>query len=65
MTQHQYEIVKVLQRIWRTKRLFARKDKSGIVTKQAAIELAGQAASKNLPPLVSVGDVKGLSTGKE
>ena len=57
MTQHQYEIVKVLQRIWRTKRLFARKDKSGIVTKQAAIELAGQAASKNRPPMDSEEEV--------
>ena len=65
MTQHQYEIVKVLQRIFRLKQLFCRKNKGGIVTKQAEIELAGQAASKNLPPLVSVGDVKGLSTGKE
>ena len=51
MTWHQYEVVKVLQRIWRLKQLFAHKDKSGIVTKQAEIELAGQAAAKNRPPI--------------
>ena len=37
MTQRQYEIVKVLQRIFRLKQLFGRKDKNVIVTKQAEI----------------------------
>ena len=65
MTQHQYEIVKVLQRIWRLRHLFGHKDKSGIVTKQAEIELAGQAASKNHPPIDPDGEIKGLATGRE
>ena len=50
MTRHQYEIVKWLQRIWRLKwHLGWHGD--GIVTKQAEIELAGQAAAKNRPPM--------------
>ena len=65
MTWHQYEIVKTLQRIWRLKQLFARKDKSGIVTKQDEIELAGQAAAKNRPPLDTMEEFKGLTMGKE
>ena len=64
MTQHQYEIVKVLQRIFRLKQWFGRKDKSGIVTKQAEIELAGQAA-RNRPLIVLDGEVEGRTTGKE
>ena len=50
MTRHQYEIVKWLQRIWRLKRLLGWHG-DGIVTKQAEIELAGQAAAKNRPPI--------------
>lgn len=65
MTWHQYEIVKKLQRVWRLKQLFARKDKSGILTKQAEIELAGQAASKNRPPLDTTEECKGFPTVKE
>ena len=54
MTQHQYEIMKRLRRIMRLKWLlgwFRRKDRSGIITKQAEIELAGQAAAAERPPL--------------
>ena len=54
MTQHQYEIMKRLQRIMWLKRLlgwFRRKDRSGIIPKQAEIELAGQAAAAERPPL--------------
>ena len=65
MTQHQYEIVKMLQRIFRLKQLFGRKDKSAIVTKQAEIELAGQAVAKNRPPIAPDGEIKGMETGKE
>ena len=65
MTQHQYEIVKILQRIWRLKQLFARKDKSVIVTKQAEIEIAGQAAAKKRPPLDTTEEFKGFPKGKE
>ena len=50
MTRHQYEIVKWLQRIWRLKRRLGWYG-DGIVTKQAEIELAGQAAAKNRPPI--------------
>ena len=65
MTQRQYEIVKMLQRIWLLKQLFARKDKSGILTKQAEIELAGQAAAKNRPPLDVTEEAKGFSAEEE
>lgn len=65
MTQHQYEIVKVLQRIFRLKQWFGRKDKSVIVTKQAEIELAGQAAARNRPLIVLDGEGEGRTTGKE
>ena len=51
MTWHQYEIVQKLRRIWWLQRLFKRKDKSGVVTRQSEIELAGQAAANNRPPL--------------
>ncbi len=50
MTRHQYEIAKWLQRVWRLKQLFVRSG-DGTVTKQAEIELAGQAAAKNRPPI--------------
>ena len=60
MTWHQYEIAKVLQCIWRLKQLFKRTDKSGIVTKQAEIELAGQTATKNRPPLDTSEESKGF-----
>ena len=65
MTWHQYEIVKMLQRVWRLKQLFARKDKNGILTKQAEIELAGQAAAKNRPPLDTMEEFKGFTMEKE
>lgn len=50
MTWHQYEMAKWLQRVWRLKQLFDRSG-DGTVTKQAEIELAGQAAAKNRPPI--------------
>ena len=49
MTQHQYNIVKWLRRVWFLKRLFRKDETQGVVTKQAEIELAGQAAAKNRP----------------
>ena len=55
MTQHQYEIVKALRRIWGLRRLFGGAEKSGIVTKHAEIELAGQAAVESRPPLSDEG----------
>lgn len=64
MTKHQYEIVKVLQRIWRLEQWLGRKDKSVIVAKQAEIELAGQAAARNRPLIVLDGEVEGRTTGK-
>lgn len=51
MTHHQYEMVKRLQRIWFLKRLFGKDGSRDIVTKQAEIELAGQAAAKDRPPI--------------
>ena len=51
MTQHQYGIVKWLRRVWFLKRFFGNDWAQGIVTKQAEIELAGQAAAKNCPPI--------------
>ena len=51
MTHDQYDKVKQLQRIWFLRRLFGKKDSQDIVTKQAEIELAGQAAAKDRPPL--------------
>ncbi len=63
MTRHQYEIVKVLQRIFRLKQWFGRKDKSVIVTKQAEIELAAQAASKNSPPIDSAKGLDAIKRG--
>lgn len=51
MTQHQYNIVKWLRRVWFLKRLFGKDEPQDIVTKQAEIELAGQAAAKNRPPI--------------
>jgi hypothetical protein len=50
MTQHQYNIVKWLRRVWFLKRFFGKGEPQDIVTKQAEIELAGQAA-KNRPPV--------------
>ena len=50
MTQHQYNIVKWLRRVWFLKRFFGKDEPQDIVTKQAEIELAGQAAAKNRPP---------------
>ena len=51
MTQHQYNIVKWLRRVWFLKRFFGKDEPQDIVTKQAGIELAGQAAAKNRPPI--------------
>ena len=51
MTQHQYNIVKWLRRVWFLKRFFRTDEAQGIVTKQSEIELAGQAAAKNRPPI--------------
>ena len=51
MTQHQYNIVKWLRRVWFLKRFFGKDESQDIVTKQAEIELAGQAAAKNRPPI--------------
>ena len=51
MTHHQYDKVKQLQRIWFLQGLFGKKRSQDIVTKQAEIELAGQAAVKNRPHL--------------
>ena len=51
MTQHQYNIVKWLLRVWFLKRFFGNDGAQGVVTKQAEIELAGQAAAKNRPPI--------------
>jgi len=51
MTQHQYNIVQWLQRVWFLKRFFGNDEAQDIVTKQAEIELAGQAAAKNRPPI--------------
>ena len=51
MTQHQYNIVKWLRRVWFLKRFFGKDGAQDIVTKQAEIELAGQAAAKNRPPI--------------
>ena len=52
MTKHQYEILKKLRFCDRLKNLFVKpKGKDNIITKQAEIELAGQAAAKNRPPL--------------
>ena len=51
MTQHQYNIVKWLRRVWILKRFFGKDEPQDIVTKQAEIELAGQAAAKNRPPI--------------
>ena len=51
MTQHQYNIVKWLRRVWFLKRLFGKDEPQDVVTKQAEIELAGQAAAKNCPPI--------------
>ena len=51
MTQHQYNIVKWLRRVWFLKRFFGKDESQDIVTKQAEIELAGQAAAKNRPSI--------------
>lgn len=51
MTQHQYNIVKWLRRVWFLKRFFGKDEPQDILTKQAEIELAGQAAAKNRPPI--------------
>ena len=51
MTQHQYNIVKWLRRVWFLKSFFGKDEPQDIVTKQAEIELAGQAATKNCPPI--------------
>ena len=61
MTQHQYNIVKWLRRVWFLKRFFEKDEVQDIVTKQAEIELAGQAAAKKRPPIDSA---KGLDTIK-
>ena len=59
MTQHQYNIVKWLRRVWFLKRFFGKDESQDIVTKQAEIELAGQAAAKNRP---SIQDNDGVMT---
>ena len=54
MTQHQYVIVTILRRIMRLKHLlglFKRKVPQDQISKQAEIELAGQAAAAKRPPL--------------
>ena len=52
MTKHQYEILKKLRFCDRLKNLFVKpKGKDCIVTKQAEIELAGQAVARTRPPL--------------
>ena len=51
MTQHQCNIVKWLRRVWFLKRFFGKDEPQDILTKQAEIELAGQAAAKNRPPI--------------
>ncbi len=51
MTWHQFDILQKLQHICRIRQLFGRRDKTVVVTKQAEIELAGQAAAKDRPPL--------------
>lgn len=64
MTQHQYNIVKWLRRVWFLKRFFGKDEVQDIVTKQAEIELAGQAAARNRPLIVLDGEVEGRTTGK-
>ena len=72
MTQHQYGILKKLQRWDCLKRMFGLKGKNGgeldvrasnetdePITKQAEIELAGQAAAKSRPPLDGEVDIIG------
>jgi hypothetical protein len=63
MTQHQYIIVKWLRRAWFLKRFFGNDWAQGIVTKQAEIELAGQAASKNNPPIDSAKELDAINGG--
>ena len=67
MTHHQYEMVKRLQRIWFLRRLFGKGYRQDTVTKQAEIELAGQAAAKDRPPIQDNDDAKtdGRSHGQE
>ena len=67
MTHHQYEMVKRLQRIWFLRRLFGKGWSQDIMTKQAEIELAGQAAAKNRPPIQDNDDptIDGRSNDKE
>jgi hypothetical protein len=60
MTRHQYEILKKLRFCDRLKNLFIKpKGKDCIATKQAEIELAGQAAAKSRPPLDGEVDIIG------
>ena len=51
MTHHQCEMAKKLQRVWFLRRLFGMDKTQADMTKQAEIELAGQAAAKDRPPL--------------
>ena len=51
MTHNQCKMVKKLQRIWFWRRLFGMDKKQNVMTKQAEIELAGQEATKERPPL--------------
>lgn len=63
MTQHQYNIVKWLRRVWFLKRFFGKDEVQDIVTKQAEIELAGQAAAKNRPPIDSAKGLDAIKRG--
>ena len=67
MTHHQYDKVKQLQRIWFLQGLFGKKRSQDIVTKQAEIELSGQAAAKDRPPIQDNDDptIDGRSNDKE
>ena len=65
MTHHQYEMVKRLQRIWFLRRLFGKGWPQDTVTKQAEIELAGQAAAKDRPPIKGNDDTDGSIINEE
>ena len=49
MTQHQYEILRKLQRIFRLKRLFVRKKGEDVPAKQSETEHAERLAVGNRP----------------